>query len=76
MTKDLWPDDMSELEIAATKWKPTTKRYLGDGVYVDVDERGIVLTTENGICATNTIVLEPEVMAALEQYLKALRTGR
>ena len=22
MTKDLWPDEMDEAEIAATKWKP------------------------------------------------------
>ncbi len=76
MTKDLWPDDMDELEIAAVKWKPSSKRYLGDGVYVDIDERGIVLTTEDGIRATNTIVLEPEVIAALEQYLKESRAGR
>jgi len=73
MTKDLWPDDMDELEIAATQWKPSSKRYLGDGVYADRDERGIVLTTEDGVRATNTIVLEPEVIAALEEYLKELR---
>ena len=73
MTKDLWPDEMDEAEIAATKWKPTSKRYLGDAVYADRDERGIVLTTEDGIRATNTIVLDPEVIAALEEYLKELR---
>jgi hypothetical protein len=52
----------------------SAKRYLGDAVYVERDERGIVLTTEDGIRATNTIVLEPEVIAALEEYLKELRS--
>lgn len=48
----------------------TIKQVAGDGAYVGVDERGIVLTTEDGIWATNTIVLEPGVIAALEGYLK------
>ena len=48
------------------------KWYLGDGVYVDVDERGVVLTTENGIAVTNTIVLEPEVWTALHRYVEQL----
>ena len=44
----------------------TLKAYLGDAVYVYLDEhRGLVLTTEDGYRATNTIVLEPEVMLAL-----------
>jgi hypothetical protein len=51
----------------------TSKRYLGDAAYVDVEERGIILTTEDGYTATNTIVLETEVIAALEEYLKDLR---
>lgn len=50
----------------------TKRYYLGDAVYVDHDERGLVLTTENGIEATNTIVLEPEVWAALVQYVRPL----
>ena len=49
---------------------PMTKAYLGDGVYVEEDcGRGLVLTTENGIRATNTIILEPEVWRALERYV-------
>lgn len=48
----------------------TTKKYLGDAVYADVDDVGaLVLTTEDGIRATNRIVLEPEVLAALFQYV-------
>jgi len=50
------------------------KAYLGDGVYAAVDAyRGLVLTTEDGIEATNTIVLEPEVLEALERYIYARR---
>ena len=50
----------------------SSKVYLGDAVYVEVDEFGaLVLTTEDGIRATNRIVLEPEVLAALRQYLEA-----
>jgi hypothetical protein len=42
------------------------KTYLGDGVYAEVDELDrIVLTTENGICATNTIYVENEVWGKL-----------
>jgi hypothetical protein len=44
------------------------KVYLGDGVYASFDGYAIELTTENGIETTNTILLEPEVYEALEQY--------
>lgn len=51
----------------------TNKVYLGDAVYVARDRHGgLVLTTEDGIRATNTIVLEPEVYAALCEYVDAL----
>jgi hypothetical protein len=46
------------------------KEYLGDGVYVDCDARGLILTTEDGIRATNTIVLDLEVMMALRDYME------
>jgi hypothetical protein len=46
------------------------KRYLGDGVYADLDSCGLVLTAENGLYATDTIVLEPDVLAALIQYIQ------
>lgn len=49
------------------------KRYIGDGVYVDFDGYGIVLTTENGLCETNRIVLEPEVYESMMDYVRALR---
>ena len=49
------------------------KRYLGDAVYVEFDGYHIVLTTNNGICTTNTIALEQEVFNALVQYEKRLK---
>lgn len=48
------------------------KTYLGDGAYVHFDEHGcVVLTAENGYRTTNTVVLEPEVFAALVAWLRA-----
>jgi hypothetical protein len=44
--------------------------YIGDGVYVARDEGGIVLTTENGLRATNTIYLEWEVFELLALWVK------
>lgn len=50
------------------------KAYLGDGVYVAVDPRGeFVLTTEDGIRATNTIYLEREVVDALLLFVSHAR---
>ena len=46
------------------------KVYLGDSVYVEVDRGMLKLTTENGFGPSNTIYLEPEVLAALLEYSK------
>lgn len=35
------------------------KTYIGDGIYAEWDGYTLVLTTENGYEATNTIVFEP-----------------
>lgn len=48
----------------------TGKAYLGDGVYVEVEDGTLKLTTENGIEVTNTVFLEPEVWAALMHYVR------
>ena len=50
------------------------KSYIGDGVYVSLEENdsSIVLTTENGIEETNRIVLEFSVYNALERWVKGL----
>lgn len=46
------------------------KTYLGDGVYVEADYHGLILTTSDGLCDTNTIVLEAEVYAALVRFVE------
>lgn len=50
-----------------------SKEYLGDSVYVEFDGYGIVMTTEDGVFASNRIILEPEVLMALEQYIQRLK---
>jgi hypothetical protein len=49
------------------------KRYLGDGVYADLEHGRVTLTTEDGIQTTNTIFLEADVYAALCAYVVAER---
>ena len=46
--------------------------YLGDGVYVKMDGHFVVIYTHNGYHTTNSVFLEPEVLAALKKYLEAL----
>lgn len=48
------------------------KEYLGDGVYVVVEDGSLVLTTENGIEATNTIYLEKVVIQSLLNYINII----
>jgi hypothetical protein len=47
----------------------TGKVYLGDSVYVEVEDGMLKLTTDNGLGASNTIYLEDQVYAALLQYV-------
>jgi hypothetical protein len=46
-----------------------TKCYLGDGVFAALEPCGVVLTTENGLRVTNTIVLEAGVYEALVVWM-------
>ena len=48
--------------------KDKNKIYLGDSVYADLAGSMIILTTNNGMGASNTICLEPEVLVALVDY--------
>jgi hypothetical protein len=50
-----------------------TKAYLGDGVYAEFDGFAVTLTAENGIEVSNRIVLEPEVIAALNRFDQRMR---
>jgi hypothetical protein len=46
------------------------KEYLGDSVYVEINKLGqIVLTTNNGLEDSNTIILEPDIYSALTEYV-------
>lgn len=49
------------------------KTYLGDGVFADLENGMVKLTTEDGYGATNTIYLEDEVLRSFEQYIVYLR---
>ncbi len=44
------------------------KEYLGDGVYVEVENGMFKLTTEDGVRATSTIFLELEIYHAFVRY--------
>lgn len=64
------------LKLRNRRRKVKRKVYLGDAVYAQVDDIGrLVLTTEDGIRATNTIVLEPEVLANLAAYIDEANKG-
>src|SRR5213593_2229673 len=64
----------AEVHLQLSRPPVSTKRYLGDGVYVDYNAAGqLVLTTENGVSVTNEIYLEPEVYGALTEYVRVLR---
>ena len=54
----------------------SNKEYLGDGVYADLKDGQIILTTENGISETNRIVLEPEVYIRFMGWVGDLHDGR
>lgn len=51
------------------------KVYLGDGAYARFDGYAIILTAENGIFATDTICLEPQVLEALIRFAERIKGG-
>jgi hypothetical protein len=51
----------------------TSKDYLGDAVYVEMSENGMIkLTTSNGLQTLDTIFLEPAVFHSLIRWVKEL----
>lgn len=48
------------------------KDYIGDSVYVEIEDGMIKLTTENGMGPSNTIYLEPNVYDALNRYVERI----
>jgi hypothetical protein len=54
----------------------TGKVYLGDGVYVVIENGMVKLTAENGVQATDTIYLEPEVFTLLKEFVSNASGGK
>lgn len=50
--------------------KDENKTYIGDGVYAEFTGYDFILTTENGYEATNTIHMEPDMIRALDRFMK------
>lgn len=46
--------------------------YIGDGVYVEFDGRGITLKANNHLDPTDTIYLKLEVLEALIRFAKRM----
>ena len=46
------------------------KEYLGDGVYVEDSGFDYILTTENGIEASNTIVVDVQIVKVLNKFIE------
>ena len=51
------------------------KEYVGEGVYIQSDPAGIVLTTENGITVDNTISLDLHLLDTINKYVERLLKG-
>jgi hypothetical protein len=47
------------------------KKYLGDGVYVELVDEIVILTTENGTEVTNQIILEPDILYHFIQWVQS-----
>lgn len=46
----------------------STKEYLADSVYAEIDNGSVCLTTENGIEVSNRIYLDIDVLRALDTW--------
>lgn len=47
-----------------------TKRYLGDGVYADLENGMLKLTVEDGEEVQHVIYLEPGTLSSLQDYIE------
>lgn len=45
------------------------KAYLGDGAYAELRDGRLIITAEDGVHATDSVVLGPEEWAILEAFL-------
>ena len=51
------------------------KEYIGDGIYCTFDGYSFILTTENGISTTNTIVMESRELETLNEFVDRIRNS-
>ena len=49
--------------------------YLGDSVYAKWDGYAVTVYTDNGFGPQNVIVLEPQVLAALNGFAERMKAG-
>ena len=54
------------------KMSESKKSYIGDGVYADIEDGMIKLTTEDGIGSQNTIYLELPVFKNLVSFFNRI----
>lgn len=52
------------------------RSYLGDAVYVEVENGMLMLTTSDGLHVTNRIYLERATMEALVEYYAEAKKGK
>ena len=46
------------------------KEYIGDGIYADIQNNMMILTTENGVTVQNTIIVDEERWRQLVRYVE------
>lgn len=51
------------------------KQYIGDGAYAEFDGYSVVLTTSDGMCNTNQVCMEPEVVKNFLRYFASIGSG-
>ncbi len=52
---------------------PSNRIYLGDGLYAEFDGYQVALFAHDGIRATNTVYLEPQVLESFLRWIEGLR---
>jgi hypothetical protein len=60
---------------SAKEARDMVRAYLGDSIYASFDGFNVVLTTENGLEPSNTIVLEPQVCQELINFITNIQNG-
>jgi len=62
--------------MSSSKLKTIPKSYVGDSIYIEDKGHAIVLTTDNGEGASNTIIIEPEQWFVLIKHMERIQNHR